>query len=782
MSDSAPSFGTLLRRYRLSAGLSQEMLAERASLSVEAISTLERGTRRAPHAATVELLTAALELGEIDCETLAAAVDRHRTRREQHHITLVSLPSALDRLIGRTRELGIAQALLTGETNRLVTITGVGGVGKTRFALELARSTSADFDDGAAFVSLAAIRDAGHVASALARLLARRHLEDADSFDTLCANIGKRRVLLVVDNFEHVLAGAPLISELLARCPRATVLITSREALRITGEHEFALSPLGLDDAIELFIERTRAIQPELDIVAHKDVFAPICRRLDGLPLAIELAAARVRHYPPTALLERLSSRLDILVHGSRDSPPRQRTMRDAIEWSYSLLAEADRTVFQISSLFAGGGTLEAFEAVARTDELTGVDVVELVTSLADKHLLSVRESASSPIRFEMLETIREYAYEQLAASGRRDACQQRFAEYYVDLANRATPHLHGADAPVWLDVIGQEYENIRATLRWTIAHDRSLGFRLALNALRVFWERRGYLAEAREWVEALVEPLDRTMAREDPRMMWDVLNFLAIAYASAGASRRACALFDEALGIARALNDDRLIARTLNNLGKALIDAGEFERAREMLEESLTIKQHLDSAWSIASTLGNLGVALRACGEYEVALERHHQALELFRSVDDRWAVLVTLKSIADVHRDRHEYVEAARLYRASLDASVNGIKTFAADSFEGIAVVAAIRDHCRQAAVLGGAADTIRKEGGHSISLPDRPPFEAAHARARQTLGARAFDEAWSEGGALPLAEAIEIARAIASELSGDPARAPGDAVPRS
>jgi predicted ATPase/Tfp pilus assembly protein PilF len=751
------------------------MLAERAELSVETISTLERGTRRAPYAGTVEGLAAALELEQSDRDALVSAIERHRGKRASRPVALTPPPSPLTRLIGRDLELEKARALMSGKAARLVTITGVGGVGKTRFALELTQQVSEGFEGGIAFVSLAALRDPGHVASALGQLLVRRHETNADTFEALCAHIGERHALLMIDNFEQVLAGAPLLSELLARCPRAAVLVTSREALRLAGEHEFLLQPLDLDAAVELFADRALAIQPQLDVDADKDTLREICRRLDGLPLAIELAAARLRHYPVRILLERLSSRLDVLTSGTRDSPPRQRTMRDTIEWSYNLLNDRERAVFQAASLFAGGGTIEALEAVARMKGDAG-EVGDLVASLADKHLVSLRTSAPGSMRFEMLETIREYAYEQLAASGRLEDLDTRFAEYYVDLANRAEPHLAGADTAAWLDVIGQEYENIRATLRWTVAHDRSLGFRLALNALRVFWERRGYLAEARSWVEALVEPLDRSIAREDPRMMWDVLTLLAISYASAGDAKRACELFEETLRVGRGLNDEKLVARTLNNFGKALVDAGDLDRSRAMLEESLAIKRRLDTPWSIASTLGNLGVALRVSGKYEDALARLHEALELFRSADDRWAVLVVLKCIADVYRDQREYVASARSYAESLDASVNGFKSFAPDSFEGLAVIAAFQGRGRQGAVLGGAADAIHKETGHSISRVDRPLFDEACACARQAIGSRAFEEAWSEGATLPLQEATEVAQAIAADLSGV------DAIPRS
>lgn len=763
----APAFGTLLRRYRLSAGFSQEALAERANLSVEGISTLERGTRRAPYPGTIDLIAAALELGQEEHRALASAVVRHRATRQQRRMSLLPLPLLLTRLIGRDRELTLVRSLMQERSTRLLTITGVGGVGKTRFALELAHRISQEFEDGASFVSLAAIRDPAHVALALGQCLERRNDDESTTFDALCAQIADRRALLVIDNFEQVLAGGPLLTEFLTRCSRAVIVVTSREALRVTGEHEFLLQPLPLDDAVDLLIDKSLSIRPDLNVKARKDSLVSICRRLDGLPLAIELAAARLRHYPVTALLERLSSRLDVLVSGTRDSPPRQRTMRDAIEWSYQLLSDEERAIFQTSSLFAGGGTPEALAVLAKETDSVVSAVDELVTSLADKHLISVHESGVGLIRFEMLETIREYAYEQLEASGRLDRVQAAFAEYYAGLASRAAPHLRGPEAGSWFHVITREYENFRSTLRWAVVCNRSLGLRLALD-LRYFWSRGGFFAEAREWLEALVDPEDQTIAREEPQMMWQVMNLRALSHAWVGDEHRACSLYPEVLEIARNLNDQKLIARTLNNFGSALHNSGDSERSRLVLEESLAIKEIHDDAWSIATTLSNLGMALRGCREYPLALERHRQALDLFRSTDDRWGELAELNDIADIFRDQRNYAEAASFYKASLDANVGGIRPLAADSFEGLAAVAASRALFRQVAVLAGAADTIHKETGRSIAPPDRPPFDAACASSREAIGASGFDEAWSEGAVLPLTEAIEIAQAIAKDLS--------------
>lgn len=758
-----PAFSTLLRRYRLCAGLSQEALAERADVSVEAVSALERGVHRAPHAATIDLLATALQLDKKERGELAIAAVRRRAPRQSRRVALKALPSPLTRHVGRTGEIAAARSLLVERSVRLLTITGAGGVGKTRFALELARATSAEFEDGAAFVTLAGIRDHAHVAAAFGQCLERQNDDDAVSFDAFCARVSNHRLLLVLDNFEQVLAGAGVVATFLERCPRAVALVTSREALRLTGEHEFSLLPLDLDDAVELFTDRAQTIRPDLEAGAQRDSFVSICRRLEGLPLAIELAAARLRHYPAGALLARLSSRLDVLVSGARDSPSRQRTMRDAIDWSYQLLNGAERAVFQVASLFAGSGTLEALEALAKElDPAERTD--ELVASLVDKHLVSMHEGEPAQIRFEMLETIREYAYEQMVLSGQAERLQSAFASYYGDLARRAAAHLRGAEATRWYESIMRDYENIRASLRWALTHDRSFGLLLALD-LRYFWSRMGYFAEAREWLEALGDPREHPFALTDPRRVWEALNLRALSYQWTGDHLRACQLFTEVTGVARGLKDEELVARSLNNLGTALWRAGDHERSRIVQEEALAIKLRQGDPWSIATSLSNLGLALRGCAQYDLALKRHRDALDLFRSTNDRWGELAGLNDIGDIYLDEREYALAARFYKASLDANAS-FRTLAADSFEGLAAVVVQRNRFRQAAVLGGAADTIHRETGRAIALTDRAAFDAACASARDALGTDEFARAWSEGELLSLAEGIELGRAIASE----------------
>ena len=748
------------------------MLAELSNLSIEAIGTLERGIRRAPHAETLNRLKAALNLDKTDGQLLVASVDRRRAPRQSRRLAFSALPAPLTRLIGREGELSAARAIVTDRSARLLTVTGVGGVGKTRFALELGRRIQTDFDDGVGFVGLAAIRDSAHVAAALGACLERKGDDEAPSFDALCAQIGDKRVLVIVDNFEHVLPGGPVVVELLSRCRSAAIVVTSREALRVNGEHEYGLLPLPLSDAVDLMVDRSLAIRPDFNAAGQTETLEAICRQLDGLPLAIELAAARVRHYSLHALHDRLTTRLDVLVSGPRDAPPRQRTMRAAIEWSYQLLNETEAAIFQIASLFAGRCSLEAMESLtASTPEVASYSSPRAIeanaSSLVDKHLLLAREDEPGHIAFAMLETIREFAREQLGGSGNLERFQKAFAEYYESFASRAYPHLRGPDASAWFDSIGREFENIRTTMQWAVAHDRALGLRILLN-LDYFWSRGVHRPEAHGWFKALVDPSDDEFARRDPRAAWRALNMLALSYSWTDDRSGACELYVRVLELARRTGDQQLIARTLNNFGSALYGSGEFERAKHVLEESLAIKRAHDDAWSIATTLSNLGTSLRGAREFPVALERHREALDLFITADDRWGEIAELNDIADTYRDLGTFPAAARFYRASLDANVDSLRPLVADSFDGLAGVAASRLQFRQSAVLAGAADVIHREIDQPIAATDRAFFDAACDSSRTALGSAGFETAWSEGASLGIAEAIEIARAIATQLS--------------
>jgi predicted ATPase/transcriptional regulator with XRE-family HTH domain len=764
MSDTdARAFGRLLRGHRLRAGLSQEALAECASLSADAIGLLERGIRRSPYEQTVDALASALELNQQERDVLASAA-RRPASRPQRNLARLPLPTPLTPLIGRSSELGIVRRWFAAGGLRLVTVTGTGGVGKTRLALQLAHDLAESFEDQVAFVDLSALRDPANIPAAILGCLDQSDDGTPTSLGALCTLVGKRRALFVLDNLEHILAGAPAICEFLERCPNASVIATSREPLQIRGEHEFELAPLAVQSAVDLFLEHGRAVQPDLELDRQDAIVVQICSRLDCLPLAIELAAARLRWESVQQLSRVVLAPLPSLIYGTRDMPPRQRSLQATIDWSYQLLGDPERAILCICSLFVGGGTLDAIAAVASANGPSADDIGQLVIGLLQKHLLRPCKADLQFARLEMLEVIREYARSRFDSLECASVYERAFVRYYIDLIRCKAKEHSSAGYGSWLDLIAYEYMNICAALRWSVDHDHSLGLLLAL-ALTEFWERKGLYTDARSWLEALTDPLEETLGRVEARLAWRAATALALSCQWTGDFRRACALNRRALAAARTLDDPLAIAKSLNNLGNALFHVGEARESRDALEESLAIKERCDdgqgsdNTWSLASTVANLGISLGICGEHEEALRLHERARNLFRSVGDQWGEVGQLNNIGDVHRARGDFHEAAACYAASLEANVEGIRSEIAHSLEGLVVAASSERRFRQAAMLAGAVKRIRCE-----TQRPRPSssvnIDQACAIARASLGAAQFEEAFEAGAKMPLVDLVEAA----------------------
>src|SRR5215204_31069 len=520
MSDAPPAFGELLRRFRSAAGLSQEDLAARSGVSRNGISDLERGASQLPRFETVRMLADALTLSEDERAALIVAArpmvlgEAPAVRRP---LSLVSLPAPLTRLIGRETELATLSAELQDRNVRLLTVTGPGGVGKTHLALAAAAELLDDFPDGVWFVDLAPLNDPTLVLPTVARALGLREGSDRSLADVVSVSLAAKQVLLVLDNYEHLLAAASVVSDLLRAGPKIVVLVTSREPLRLRGEQEVAISPLPVPEhhdsyavlaqnpAVRLFVHRAKAVKRDFDLTdENAGVVAAMCRQVDGLPLAIELAAARVKVLPPAALLARLESRLPLLAGGPRDAPARQRTLRNMIAWSHDLLTSEEQMLFCHLGVFAGGWTLDAADEVTNLDRT--LDVLEATTSLLDKNLIRQADQVHLEPRFTMLETIREFAVAQLENTAEADRMREAHAAWCLALATAVTPRPAVVGEPASLEIslarLTADYDNLRAALAWFANRHDAEALAQLTGTLAWFWHWTGDGHEGLKWTE----------------------------------------------------------------------------------------------------------------------------------------------------------------------------------------------------------------------------------------------------------------------------------------
>ena len=505
-------FGAMLKRLRDTAGLMQEELASRAGLTAKAVSTLERGERRRPYPHTVRSLADALALTDAERASLAAAVPGRgeNVRATDAGAPPAVLPEPATALVGRERDVEAVVGLIRHPENRLVTLTGPGGVGKTRLSTEVAWALLAagSFPDGASFVALAPLEDASLVLPTIAQaLLDAGETEGRSSFASLRAYLRDKRLLLVLDNFERLLGAAPEVATLLEACPGLAVLATSRAPLRIRGEREYPVAPLAVPDptraprledvadapAVELFVQRARQASPAFEVSeANAAAVAAICWRLEGLPLALELAA-RVRFLGPTALLSRLDRALE--ASGARDLPERQRTMRSTLDWSYELLSGPEKRLFARLSVFAGGFALEAAETVGEDRAPGGEDALVLLERLVEQSLVLAETGKGAGLRYRMLEPVRQYALEKLGEGGEGEEVRRRHAAHFLALAERARPKLQGREEGEWLDRLEVDNDNLRAAIGWSLELGEAQTALRLVAVLWYFWYKRGHLS-----------------------------------------------------------------------------------------------------------------------------------------------------------------------------------------------------------------------------------------------------------------------------------------------
>ena len=675
------TFGDLLRSHRVAANLTQEGLAERAGLSTRGISDLERGVRTQPYRETLRQLIAALGIsGEDRAAFLRAARAPARPGAPSgRRPAAANLPIPLNRLVGREQESAAVAALLADDAVRLVTLTGPAGVGKTRLALSIAEDVARAFPDGVVFVDLAPLRDPELLPETIATRLGLDGPGAVPPLEYLRRVLPGQRMLFLLDNFEHLLDAAPIVGEVLRAGPGIKALVTSREPLRVRGERIFPVTPLDVpnlanaawrenaasSESVRLFV--LRATETDAGFTLTDDnvaAVAGICRELDGLPLAIELAAPRIAVLPLGTLLVRLEQRLPILTGGTRDAPTRQRTLRDAIAWSYDLLTDSEQALFRQLGVFAGGWTLDSAEQIVGPDNAP--DLLLGLASLVDKSLVR-REGQGVEPRFAMLETIREFAVDRLAAAGgEAEAIGAAHGRYFLRLAEDAGPGLRGPDQSRWLARLDAEDANIRAALAWGLA-DRQAELTLrGASALWRYWTPRGRLHEGRSWLEQALAMPDAETA--GPHVLADAHNALGNLLGDSGEFALARAEYENALALRRAAADTQAIAATLNNLGLIAAWLGEYDAARSLHREALTMRQERADPFALAQSLTNLGDVLLAEGEFAPAAELHQEAMRLRDDAADAVGSAYSRFNLGEVARLRGDHADAQRYLEASL------------------------------------------------------------------------------------------------------------------
>ncbi len=795
---SAPTLGDLLRRYRLAAGLSQEALAERATMSVEAISALERGVRQVPRPETVMLLADALRLSPQERAMFGAAIPQKRRGRDALPLTsadrsrasparpthvspALALSAPLTALIGREHEVAAIMALLGRDDVRLLTLVGPPGVGKTRLALAAAEIADDAFPNGAAVVSLGDIRSAGLVAPTLARALGVDQGGELSPLGAIIAHLRDRRALLVLDNFEQVAAAAPLVVDLCAACPGVVALVTSRTALYVRGEQTFPLLPLALPPlapaappdadglsryaAVRLFVRRVQDVRPDFALTpANAAVVAALCRRLDGLPLAIELAAARARTLPLATLLAQLERRQDVLANGPCDLPARQRALRDALDWSYDLLDPLAQATFRRLAVFAGDFSTGAAVALCAVVDDAPVPSPETIAAaievLVNGSLLSLIEpdgadadAEGEPLsRLRMLTTVRAYALDRLRTSGEEARLRRMHADHYLTVAEEAAGALVGPNQAHWVAQVAREYDGLRATLQWAWeVQDVGRGLRLA-GALWYFWYVRGYLTEGRAWLErALTAAATDTLAAPADAHARACDGAAILAYEQ-NDHARAATLFARALALYAEAGDQGGRAAVLGRMGLLALAQGDYARAETLAGESLTLRRGTGDRWGAANALSTLGTVARLHGTYGRARELFHESLVLKHDLGDTWGIAYALNNLGVVARDQGRVEEARVLHEEALALfrQVRGTPGVA-DALANLATVARDRGDDAQATELAGESLRVRRDMGG----------QRGSAATLRTLADVARDQGDTERAAALYTEGLDLLR---------------------
>ncbi len=733
---------------------------------------------------------------------------------QQAEIRPNNLPASRTGFVGRETEVATAKELLLRQDARLLTVTGPGGIGKTRLAVEVAGGLIEQFPGGVHFVPLSPLRDPSLIASLIVKTLGIREAGRQQPLELLGKHFQdslRAPILFLLDNFEHLMPAAPFVAELLTMSPHIKMLVTSRAALHVYGEHEFPVPPLALPDSrstssvdilannpsVALFVQRAIAAKPDFELnIENATAITEICARLDGLPLAIELAAARVKVLSPSSMRTRLASRLQLLTGGARDLPQRQQTLRAAMDWSYDLLNPAEQKLFRRLSVFVGGCNLEGVEAVCDTKGDLDLDLLDGMASMVDKSLVQQVEHDQGESRFVMLETIREYALDKLQASEEKASTKRAHAAYCLILAEEAPTEPTAAHAAQWLERFTFEYDNFRAALEWlTETGDADWGLRLG-TALFRFWEIREYFAEGRDRLGKLLQlpgAAGPTKARtralfaagvlageqgdynsaeslireseEIARKLGDKtgtavsLNALAVFSRDRGNVAIAHSLFEESLALWRELGDQKAVARALSNLANVLKLQGNYERSGALYVECLSIFRALGDRTGVAWSLNYQGDVTRDQGDSATARSFYEQGLAIFRELGDRWGIAATLADLGNLAREQADYPGAHALYQESIRIFQDlGHKRGIARVLECFACSAATQSLAERSLRLAGAAAALRQNIGAPLTPAEQGKLEGSLNAARSAMTNTAGATAWLEGWALPVDKAIQ------------------------
>src|SRR5437660_9000520 len=801
------TFGELLRRYRQAANLTQQDLADRSRLSMQAIGALERGERQRPYRATVDLLARALSLSAAQLELFAAASRGPRAPRRSggagDATTATRLPTPPTPLIGRGDDVLRVCALFTGSDARLVTLTGPAGVGKSRIGLAVASRLAAHCDADVVPVSLGTIGDPELVGGAI-----RAALEIPDSsrqplIDTLAGALCTRRMLLLLDDFEHVLPAAALVAELLVRCRDLRVLVTSRATLRLRGEHVVRVSPLPVpartdsgaeifaSASVALFVQCAHAIDSECTLTQENaTLVAEICQRLDGLPLALELAAAQTRVLPLPLLLERLEDRLGALVGGPLDQPAHQRTMRATLQWSYAMLTEGEQALFRRLAVFAGAADVDAIAAVCEAAGPLDGDVVVMIAGIIDMSLVQ-RESSDRELQLTMLDTVREVAAEMLRRAGEHDATAAAYAGYYRDLVATAESALSGGEQASWLRRLEREYGNIHAVIATARYNDVDLALQVAARAWR-FWLMSGRWREGARWIDQLlaldaeVTPATRARAlmaagnlawRNDWRMVrplyeeslalyrelgdqaWvgRALNGLGLVAQKDGDHEAAVQLFEDALAQVDGIEDPQAVANCMDNLSVSLGVLGDMDRALAMVERARAIRASMSDQLAAGRSHVTIGMLRLLAGDAAAAKASLEEAVRMARDQKDNMTLALGLARLGGaLHLLGEDGAAEAAYQEAMAIAGRVGAARAMALTIDGLATMAADRHDLERAAQLFAAASTVWEGMGARAELG----AEQLRSEVRRTLGEERFQAAVGRARQLPLTELVRDA----------------------